>query len=107
MERQAWCLGRSEGDRLPHSELRAELISLALRVFVALSLPARLARLALPMCTSLSPIAVINTGPTPLCLFTVYAPAEHNEKTVHKTKEEGDKAEDDGKDEAPEWAQKD
>ena len=49
---------------------------------------------------------VINTGPTPLCLFTVYAPAEHAENTVHKTKEEGDKAEDEGKDEAPEWSQK-
>ncbi|RSH89644.1 hypothetical protein EHS25_002195 [Saitozyma podzolica] len=48
----------------------------------------------------------INTGPTPLCLFTVYAPAEHAETTVHKTKEEGDKAEEEGKDEAPEWAQK-
>ncbi|ORY30781.1 RmlC-like cupin domain-containing protein [Naematelia encephala] len=49
----------------------------------------------------------INTGPTPLCLFTVYAPAEHAETTVHKTKEEGDEAEEAGKDEAPEWAQKD
>jgi mannose-6-phosphate isomerase-like protein (cupin superfamily) len=50
---------------------------------------------------------VINTGPTPLCLFTVYAPAEHAETTVHKTKEEGDELEDAGKDEAPEWATKD
>ena len=49
---------------------------------------------------------VINTGPTPLCLFTVYAPAEHAEDTVHKTKAEGDKAEDAGKDEAPGWASK-
>jgi mannose-6-phosphate isomerase-like protein (cupin superfamily) len=49
--------------------------------------------------------AVVNTGPTPLCLFTVYAPAEHDPKSVHKTKEEGDKLEDEGKDEAPEWAQ--
>jgi len=48
----------------------------------------------------------INTGPTPLCLFTVYAPAEHAEDSVHKTKEEGDEAEDAGKDEAPEWAHK-
>jgi hypothetical protein len=36
----------------------------------------------------------------------VYAPAEHAETSVHKTKEEGDEAEDAGKDEAPEWAQK-
>ncbi|WWD22908.1 hypothetical protein CI109_107403 [Kwoniella shandongensis] len=48
----------------------------------------------------------INSGPTPLSLFTVYAPAEHNEKSVHKTKEEGDKLEDEGKDEPPEWAVK-
>jgi hypothetical protein len=40
-------------------------------------------------------------------LFTVYAPAEHAETTVHKTKEEGDELEDAGKDEAPEWASKD
>jgi hypothetical protein len=36
----------------------------------------------------------------------VYAPAEHAETSVHKTKEEGDEAEDAGKDEAPEWSQK-
>ncbi|OXB37602.1 mannose-6-phosphate isomerase [Cryptococcus neoformans] len=45
----------------------------------------------------------VNTGPTPLCLFTVYAPAEHAETTVNRT-EEGDKLEEDGKDEPPEWA---
>jgi hypothetical protein len=49
---------------------------------------------------------VINIGPTPLCLFTVYAPAEHNPKSVHKTKEEGDAAEEAGKDEPPAWATK-
>lgn len=38
-------------------------------------------------------------------LYTVYAPAEHDPKSVHKTKEEGDELEDDGKDEAPKWAQ--
>ncbi|ORX34941.1 RmlC-like cupin domain-containing protein [Kockovaella imperatae] len=48
----------------------------------------------------------INTGPTPLCLFTVYAPAEHDPRSVHKTKEEGDKLEDDGKDEPPKWAKR-
>jgi len=47
----------------------------------------------------------INTGKTPLELVTVYSPAEHKGDTVHKTKEEGDKAEDEGKDEAPEWSQ--
>lgn len=46
----------------------------------------------------------INTGPTPLCLFTVYAPAEHAETTVNRTKEEGDTLEEEGKDEPPEWA---
>ncbi|TKA54536.1 hypothetical protein B0A49_13297 [Cryomyces minteri] len=48
----------------------------------------------------------VNTGDTPLELITVYAPAEHDPRTVHKTKEEGDKEEDEGKDEAPEWAHK-
>jgi putative ABC transport system ATP-binding protein len=36
----------------------------------------------------------------------VYAPAEHLPTSVHKTKEEGDKEEEDGIDEAPEWSQK-
>ncbi|ODO05089.1 mannose-6-phosphate isomerase [Cryptococcus wingfieldii CBS 7118] len=48
----------------------------------------------------------LNTGPTPLSLFTVYAPAEHAETTVNQTKEEGDELEDAGKDEPPKWAQK-
>jgi len=47
----------------------------------------------------------VNTGPTPLILYTIYSPAEHNPKTVHHTKEEGDKEEEEGKDEAPEWAE--
>jgi len=48
----------------------------------------------------------VNTGPTPLILYTIYSPAEHDPKTVHGTKEEGDKEEEDGKDEAPEWSQR-
>lgn len=48
----------------------------------------------------------VNTGPTPLILYTIYSPAEHAPQTVHKTKEEGDKEEDEGKDEAPEWARR-
>ncbi|MCJ1334871.1 hypothetical protein MMC09_000136 [Bachmanniomyces sp. S44760] len=48
----------------------------------------------------------VNTGPTPLILYTIYSPAEHKETTVHHTKEEGDKLEDEGKDEAPAWSQK-
>ncbi|KAI1492865.1 cupin domain-containing protein [Biscogniauxia mediterranea] len=48
----------------------------------------------------------INTGPTPLLLYTVYSPAEHKPTTVHKTKEQGDKEEEEGIDEAPEWSQK-
>ncbi|MCJ1250820.1 hypothetical protein MMC30_008048 [Trapelia coarctata] len=48
----------------------------------------------------------VNTGPTPLILYTIYSPAEHNASTVHQTKEEGDKLEEEGKDEAPEWSQK-
>jgi len=47
----------------------------------------------------------VNTGPTPLILYTVYSPAEHKATTVHKTKEEGDQEEEDGIDVAPEWSQ--
>ncbi|MCJ1299257.1 hypothetical protein MMC08_002049 [Hypocenomyce scalaris] len=45
----------------------------------------------------------INTGDGPLLLYTVYAPAEHDPHTVHKTKEEGDQLEEEGKDEAPKF----
>jgi len=48
----------------------------------------------------------VNTGPTPLILYTVYSPAEHKPTSVHKTKEQGDKEEEDGIDEAPEWSQR-
>ncbi|KAI0744032.1 RmlC-like cupin [Daedaleopsis nitida] len=45
-----------------------------------------------------------NTGPTPLIISTVYAPGEHKADTVHDTMEQGEKLEDEGKDEAPSWA---
>ncbi|KAF2823124.1 RmlC-like cupin [Ophiobolus disseminans] len=48
----------------------------------------------------------VTKGDQPLELITVYSPAEHLPSSVHKTKEEGDKAEDDGVDEAPEWSLK-
>lgn len=48
----------------------------------------------------------VNTGPTPLILYTVYSPAEHKPTSVHDTKEQGDKEEEDGIDEAPEWSQR-
>ncbi|KAF1945666.1 RmlC-like cupin [Clathrospora elynae] len=48
----------------------------------------------------------VTRGDQPLELITVYSPAEHLPTSVHKTKEEGDKAEDDEIDEAPEWALK-
>ena len=48
----------------------------------------------------------VNTGPTPLILYTVYSPAEHKPTTVHQTKEQGDKEEDDGVDVAPAWSQR-
>jgi putative ABC transport system ATP-binding protein len=48
----------------------------------------------------------VTKGDEPLELITVYAPAEHLPTSVHKTKEEGDKAEDDEIDVAPEWSQK-
>jgi len=46
----------------------------------------------------------VTKGDAPLELITIYSPAEHLPTTVHKTKEEGDKEEDEGIDEAPEWA---
>jgi putative ABC transport system ATP-binding protein len=48
----------------------------------------------------------VTKGDQPLELITVYAPAEHLPTSVHKTKEEGDKEEEDEIDEAPEWSQK-
>lgn len=66
----------------------------------------------------------VNTGPTPLVrdrisrvilavelkiwqiLYTIYSPAEHKTTTVHATKEQGDKEEDDEIDVAPDWSQK-
>ncbi|KAH9892692.1 RmlC-like cupin [Cubamyces lactineus] len=45
-----------------------------------------------------------NVGPTPLIVSTVYAPAEHKADTVHDTLEQGEKLEDEGKDEPPSWA---
>lgn len=48
----------------------------------------------------------VNTGPTPLILYTVYSPAEHKPTTVHRTKEQGDEEEEAGIDEAPEWSQR-
>ncbi|PYH45912.1 cupin domain-containing protein [Aspergillus saccharolyticus JOP 1030-1] len=48
----------------------------------------------------------LNVGDTPLELVTVYAPAEHDPRTVHQTKEEGDAQEEAGEDEAPEWSQR-
>lgn len=47
-----------------------------------------------------------NIGNEPLELFTVYSPAEHATKSVHKTKEQGDKEEEDEIDVAPEWSQR-
>jgi len=46
----------------------------------------------------------VTKGDQPLELITVYAPSEHLPTSVHKTKEEGDKEEEDGIDEAPEWS---
>ncbi|TFY60109.1 hypothetical protein EVJ58_g5359 [Rhodofomes roseus] len=46
----------------------------------------------------------VNTGPTPLIVTTVYAPAEHKANTVHDTLEQGEKLEDEGKDDPPKWA---
>lgn len=43
----------------------------------------------------------VNTGPNPLVLYTVYAPAEHADGAVHRTKKEADEAEESGQDEPP------
>jgi mannose-6-phosphate isomerase-like protein (cupin superfamily) len=43
----------------------------------------------------------VNTGPNPLVLYTVYAPAEHADGAVHATKEEAEEAERSGADEPP------
>jgi uncharacterized protein YjlB len=43
---------------------------------------------------------------TPLELVTVYSPAEHHPLTQSKTKEEGDRLEEEGKDEPIEWSQR-
>ncbi|KAI0633254.1 RmlC-like cupin [Trametes polyzona] len=45
-----------------------------------------------------------NTGPTPLIVATVYAPAEHKADTVHDSLEQSEKLEEEGKDEPPSWA---
>jgi mannose-6-phosphate isomerase-like protein (cupin superfamily) len=42
-----------------------------------------------------------NEGPNPLVLYTVYGPPEHADGAVHKTKEEADRLEEQGKDEPP------
>ncbi|RBY97739.1 cupin domain-containing protein [Blastococcus sp. TF02-8] len=43
----------------------------------------------------------VNTGENPLILYTVYGPPEHADGAVHKTKEEADRLEEEGKDEPP------
>ena len=43
----------------------------------------------------------LNTGQNPLILYTVYGPPEHADGAVHKTKEEADRLEEEGKDEPP------
>ncbi len=42
-----------------------------------------------------------NIGPNPLVLYTVYGPPDHAPDTVHRTKQEGDAAEEAGEDEPP------
>ena len=44
---------------------------------------------------------VVNTGPNPLVLYTVYGPPEHAEGAVHATKEEAEEAEASGRDVPP------
>ena len=44
---------------------------------------------------------VVNTGPIPFVLYTVYGPPEHAEGAVHATKEEAEEAEASGRDVPP------
>ena len=44
---------------------------------------------------------LVNTGPNPLVLYTVYGPPEHADRVVHHTKEEAEAAEAAGEDEPP------
>ena len=48
----------------------------------------------------------LNTGPMPLILYTVYSQAEHKPTTVHRTKEQGDREEDEGIDVPPAWSRR-
>jgi mannose-6-phosphate isomerase-like protein (cupin superfamily) len=43
----------------------------------------------------------VNTGPNPLVLYTVYAPPEHADQAVHRTREEADALEAAGQDQPP------
>jgi mannose-6-phosphate isomerase-like protein (cupin superfamily) len=43
----------------------------------------------------------VNTGPNPLVLYTVYAPPEHADRVVHRTRDEAEAAEAAGRDEPP------
>lgn len=44
---------------------------------------------------------VVNTGPNPLVLYTVYGPPDHADGAVHTTKEQAERLEEAGKDEPP------
>lgn len=48
----------------------------------------------------------LNVGDVPLEVVTIYSPAEHDPRTVHETKAEGDAQEEGGEDEAPQWSQR-
>ena len=48
----------------------------------------------------------LNTGTIPLTLYTIYSPAEHKATTVHRTKEQGEKEEEEGIDVPPVWSQR-
>jgi putative ABC transport system ATP-binding protein len=48
----------------------------------------------------------VTLGDQPLELIKVYSPAEHSPSTVHKSKEQGEKEEAEGIDEAPSWSRR-
>lgn len=49
---------------------------------------------------------LLNIGSTPLTLYTIYAPAEHEPTTVHQSKEDFLKAVEEGRNEPPAWSQR-
>jgi len=57
-------------------------------------------------CSGRDETPVLEQGRHPSGSDTVYSPAEHKATTVHKTKEEGDREEEEGIDVPPAWSRR-